>query len=431
MYDEERPDAISLRTVFKGYAVVAGVAGLLLIGWGPMWFGAHLAEQQFGKAALIRIAGSILVAAACCAIGFAAAADPWSLRRGMFWFATGHLAVCLMIQSQRIAIWGAGLAERVTWVTVAAAFFLFYIWGLSRNQPGGSALLTLFRRGAPSGDETLRSRYEQQIRTAARQEERNRLARDLHDSIKQQIFVIQTAAATAQARSGADDAGARQALEQVRDSAREAMTEMQAMLDQMAAAPLENAGLVSALRKQCEAFGFRTGAQVEFKLGDLPEAAAFAPGAHEAILRAAQEALANVGRHARARRVTVSLGAAGNEARLTVEDDGAGFDAAHAPRGQGIANMRARAEEFGGSFELDSRPGRGTSVTVAIPYRRPNPASFYRDRAIEMAVSLAVCAALLVWRRSPMIFAIALVCVVGIARYVVAYRKTRAAETVR
>jgi signal transduction histidine kinase len=425
----DREPAIDLRLVFKCYAAVVGIAGILIQGWGPVWFGTDLAEQAWGKAALIRIAGAILLASACCAIGFASTSDPWTLRRGMFWFSFGHLLVCFVIQSQRIAIWGPGLAERVSWVTMAAAFFLFYLWGLSRGAPGGSVILGLFTRSAAPQDEQLRSRYEQQIRAAARLEERNRLARDLHDSIKQQIFVIQTAAATAQARYESDDAGARQALDQVRGSAREAMTEMEAMLHQMAAAPLENAGLIEALRRQCEAAGFRTGAKVEFQLGDLPEAEALAPGAHEAILRSAQEALSNAARHARAGRIMVALGTAGHDVRLTVEDDGAGFDTARTPRGQGIANMRARAEEFGGSFELDSRPGGGTTIHIAIPFERPEPAAAYRGRAIEMGVSTAVALVLMLWSRSPLVFAIAAVAAVLTARYAAIYLRLRRQAT--
>jgi signal transduction histidine kinase len=416
---------IDLRVVFKCYAVVVGLTGILIHGWGPTWFGAYLAEQAFGKAALIRVAGSILVAAACAAYGFTAATDPLTLRRGMFWFTLGHLVVCMVIQSQRIAIWGAGLAERVSFLSVAAAFFLFNLWGLSRNTPGGSVILGLFSRSAAPPDDQLRSRYEEQIRAAARQEERNRLARDLHDSIKQQIFVIQTAAATAQARFDGDDAGARQALGQVRDSAREAMTEMEAMLHQMSAAPLENAGLIEALRKHAEAVGFRTGAKVELQLGDLPETETLPPGAHEAILRTAQEALSNAARHARATEITVSLGTAGHQVRLSVRDNGAGFDTARAPRGQGIANMRVRAEELGGSFEVDSRPGNGTMVGISIPFERPEPASEYKTRAIEMGVSLAVCLVLLQWSRSPLIVAVTGVAAVFTVRYLMIYLRLR------
>jgi signal transduction histidine kinase len=283
----------------------------------------------------------------------------------------------------------------------------------------------LFGSANPNSAEQVRSQYAQQIREVARQEERNRLARDLHDSIKQQIFVIQTAAATAQARFDADQAGARLALEQVRGSAREAMTEMQVMLDQLRAVPLENAGLVESLKKQCEALGFRTGAQVEFDLGDLPPTEALPPGAHEAILRAAQEALANVGRHARAGSVLVSLGSGLRQVELRIEDDGAGFDPNQSRRGQGIPNMRARAEEFGGEFELISEPGGGTSVSFSIPYTTPKPARAYLRRAVGWGLVLVTSIFVFAWTKEVGNVIGSAIAAVGVVRYTMAYRRTR------
>ena len=130
-------------------------------------------------------------------------------------------------------------------------------------QPGAT---TFALRNKPAIGR-LRSAYEEQIRQAARQEERARLARDLHDAVKQQLFVIQTAGATAQARLSTDIDGARAAVDQVRAAAREAMTEMEVMLDQLQGAPIENAGLLAFLKKHCEALGFRTGAEVTFDAG--------------------------------------------------------------------------------------------------------------------------------------------------------------------
>ncbi|MBI3679170.1 MAG: hypothetical protein HY235_02010 [Acidobacteria bacterium] len=299
MVSGQRLEAIDTRMVFRVYAVLACLAGFVLMSWGPMWLGADLAGQRWGKAALIRVLGSIVIAAGCCAAGFAAVDHPPARRRGLFWFAAGHAVLWLVVFTQRIAIWGPGLAEGATQLLGAVVLVLFYLWGTSEGESARGTLISLFGGSAPDSAERLRSQYEQQIREAARQEERNRLARDLHDSIKQQIFVMQTAAATAQARFDGDQAGAKEALDQVRGSAREAMTEMQVMLDQLRAVPLENAGLIESLKKQCEALGFRTGARVEFKIENLPPTEALPPGAHEAILRAAQEALANVGRHAR------------------------------------------------------------------------------------------------------------------------------------
>jgi signal transduction histidine kinase len=145
------------------------------------------------------------------------------------------------------------------------------------------------------------------------------------------------------------------------------MVEMEVMLDQLRAAPLEKVGLAEALKKQCEALDLRTGAIVSCEVGELPAATRLAPGAYQAIFRVAQEALANVARHARASHVRVTLTATDNQVQLVVEDDGAGFNADATPRGMGVMNMRERAEEFGGDLVIHSTPGAGTTVTLALP----------------------------------------------------------------
>lgn len=425
MHSGQRAEAIDTRWVFRAYAALASLAGFLLFGWGPMWFGTDLVGEPWGKAALIRVLGSIMIAAGCCAAGFAAADDPSARRRGLFWFAAGHAVIWLVVLMQQIAIWGTGLAERAVWLSFAVAFLLFYLWATSEGELAHGVLGSLFWSANPNSADRLRSQYEQQIREVARQEERNRLARDLHDSIKQQIFVMQTAAATAQARFDGDPAGARLALEQVRGSAREAVTEMQAMLDQLRAVPLENAGLVESLKKQCEALGFRTGARVEFSFGDLPPTEALPPGAHEAILRAAQEALANVGRHARAGNVSVSLGTVHGHVELTIQDDGAGFDPNRSDRGQGISNMRARAEEFGGRFYLASGPGNGTSVAFSIPYTASETPREYLRRAVEWGALLVVSILVLARTKSTVMVVVLAMTAVCVVRYTVAYRRAR------
>ena len=243
----------------------------------------------------------------------------------------------------------------------------------------------------------LRSEYETQIRNAARQEERARLARDLHDAVKQQLFVIQTAGATAQARFDTDAAGARAAVDQIRNAAREAMTEMEAMLDQLQSAPISNEGLVAFLRRQCEALGFRTGASISFTTGSLPDERALDPGARQAIARVAQEALSNVARHARARHVTVSLGLGEGLLVLTVKDDGTGFAAGSSPRqaGMGMTNLAVRASEVGGSLDVASVPGRGTTVRFGVPCGDLSSPRVYAVRVVVWSMILLSGAALL------------------------------------
>jgi signal transduction histidine kinase len=297
---------------------------------------------------------------------------------GLMWFVAAHYAVLIVADTQRIAMWGPDLAPSVQRITAGVFYIilallstLFFIVlaivtdGYFSDKIVAKDLppITVNDRAEP-----MHSRYERQIRQAGAQEERNRLARDLHDSIKQQIFAIQTAAATAQTRFDNDRTGVETALDQIRSSAREAMTEMEAMMDQLRSVPLENASLVEALKKQYEALGHRTGAKVEFRLGDLPPNETLLPGSQQAILRVAQEALANIGRHARANNVTVSLGSVIDRLELRIQDDGAGFDQLQIRRGVGITNMRARAEEFGGHFNVISGPGNGTAIVLSIPH---------------------------------------------------------------
>ena len=365
------PDAIGTRTVFWVYAALACVCGFVLAGWGPVWLGSDLAGERWAKAALIRVFGTILLGAGLLAIAFAKVEDPASRRRGLAYLAAAHGVVCLMLFAQVRGPWGTGLGEQAANVLLAVTALLFWFWFTAEIGLGlrVQTITSLFGGTGQPTTKQLRSEYEQQIRRAAGQEERARLARDLHDSIKQQIFVVQTSAATVEARFDEDKPGAREALGLVRGAARDAMSEMEAMLDQLRAEPLENAGLIEALKKQCEALGLRTGAEVEFQHENLPPNTTLAPGTQDAVFRVAQEALSNIGRHARATKVAVFLTAGGGRLDLMIRDDGAGFDLQKQRRGMGIGNMFARAAEMGGTLDVNSGPGAGTKVVLSIPYR--------------------------------------------------------------
>ncbi len=218
------------------------------------------------------------------------------------------------------------------------------------------------------------------------QAERNRLARDLHDSIKQQLYAINISAAAALARWESDLAGARAAVEDVRRAAQAALAEMAALLQQLRPAPLAAAGLLDALREQCDALAHRAGAEVTVDLGQPEDAAAYAaavdagrlaPGAEEAIFRISQEALNNIARHARAAHVSLRLRVEDEALRLTIADDGQGFAAAEAgaadqsTAGYGLAGMRDRAAAIGAELDVTSAAGRGTKVALSVPLGAP------------------------------------------------------------
>jgi len=228
---------------------------------------------------------------------------------------------------------------------------------------------------------------ETRIRESARREERTRLARDLHDAVKQQLFVVRTAAATAQERLRSDAAGASEALEQVRGAARDAITELEALLDGLQTTPATSAGLTDAIRQQCEALEHRTGARVTFEHDPPPSLARLNAGAEEAIFRIAQEALSNVSRHARARNVTIRLAWADDALTLTIADDGSGFAAETLSAGVGMTSMRSRAAEAGGTFDISSRPGAGTTLTVQLPRLSPSTLKPLRRNVIASGIA--------------------------------------------
>jgi len=223
---------------------------------------------------------------------------------------------------------------------------------------------------------------------AAEAEVRKRLARDLHDAVKQQLFRIRLALATIQARWSDDPAGARAALHDAERGAAEAILEMDALLRRLSPAPLARIGLVEALREQAEALGYRTGIVVDVAFGTLPSEDRLPAGAAEALFRIGQEALSNIARHARAKRVWVRLHVDRDEAIvLDVEDDGRGIEAGAAADGTGLAGIRERAEGLGGVVAVQERQGGGTAVRVAVPLVDPD-AVLVDDPAQELADTL-------------------------------------------
>jgi signal transduction histidine kinase len=296
--------------------------------------------------------------------------DPLERRKALGFLAFVHVLIVLVLTPRmRPAAMHDPHAFFVVMGLTAITITLIYTWLMANGdpRPGWNRVIDLFRPGTHMPSRRMTSGYEDRIRAAAAQEERNHLARELHDSIKQQVFAIHTAAATAEARLADDPQGTREAIMRVRESARDAMLEMEAMLDQMRTGSLTNSALVDAIRKQAEALRLRTGAEVVVEIDPMPAEHELPPSHRQAILRVAQESLNNVAKHARASRVTVALGVRGGEFVLTVGDDGVGYEQGRPTQGIGLAGMRARAAEALGEFSIESRPGRGTTVRFSVP----------------------------------------------------------------
>jgi signal transduction histidine kinase len=198
-------------------------------------------------------------------------------------------------------------------------------------------------------------------------EERNRLARELHDSVTQRLFAVVLAAQSAGELLARADAAAGAELERVQALARGAMEELRSVVFELRPASLEAEGLGQALRKHVDVLRRVSGRAIELRVAAPP---ALGAGASGQVFRIAQEALQNALRHAGAERIEVRLEDGGGRLILSVADDGRGFDvAAPVMRGRrlGLTSMEERARELGGRLMLDSRPGEGTTVRLEVP----------------------------------------------------------------
>jgi signal transduction histidine kinase len=198
-------------------------------------------------------------------------------------------------------------------------------------------------------------------------EERNRLARELHDSVIQQLFAVTLAAQSASELLARGDAAAATEVERVQALARSAMDELRAVVFELRPVALEAEGLASALRKHVEVLRRVTGTPIELRIASPPGLGAPAAGQ---VFRIAQEALQNALRHAEADRIEVVLEDGGGTLVLVVADDGRGFDpAAPDVRGRrlGLTSMQERAADLGGRLAVDTRSGAGTTVRLEVP----------------------------------------------------------------
>ncbi|WP_406384129.1 sensor histidine kinase [Streptomyces sp. NBC_01618] len=213
-----------------------------------------------------------------------------------------------------------------------------------------------------------------QAREAGVADERRRLAAEIHDTLAQGLTGIIAQLQVVTSIAGTDPALARQHIDRATALARHSLGEARRSVHDLVPAALEHDDLVGALKKTVTGWGERHGVRAEFTVTGTAEPV------HDEIaatlLRIAEEALANAGRHAGASRVGITLSFMGDELALDVRDDGRGFDpAALPPRrrgagGFGLGGMRARAERIAGTVEVETEPGRGTAVCARVPLVR-------------------------------------------------------------
>lgn len=196
----------------------------------------------------------------------------------------------------------------------------------------------------------------------AQEEERSRVARELHDEVNQALTGVLLHLEAARGKAPAELQGE---LAETKALANQAMEELLSLARQLRPTALDDLGLKAAVAGHVRDYGMHTGIDASFEatgdLADLPD------DVQLVIYRVVQESLSNAAQHAGASSVAVRLSCSGDQVELAVADDGRGFSFDDADRGLGLTGMRERALLVGGELAVESRPGRGTMIRLTAP----------------------------------------------------------------
>src|SRR5256714_2853902 len=195
-------------------------------------------------------------------------------------------------------------------------------------------------------------------------EERNRLARELHDAVNQTLFSVSLTADAAALLVDSEPERAKAQLREVRELVRSAMAEMRSLIFELRPGDVGSDGLAVTLQKHVDVLRRVHGVDIELSLDGVE----VEPELEREVFRVTQEAIGNALKHAAPKHVRVGVRRAGSRLVVTVEDDGSGFDpeGAQARRHLGLISMRERAEAIGGALRVRSKPGEGTTVELEV-----------------------------------------------------------------
>jgi len=241
-------------------------------------------------------------------------------------------------------------------ISLAGSFAIgFWITRISIESEQRARLLDELRE--------TQSQLEMLSRDAGATSERERLARDIHDTIAQDLtgLVLLAQRTRRELASGSPTVG--ETVDLLEESARNALAETRSLVATSAPVGLTSDGIVSALERLAERFARETGIAVRVT-GDVP---ALTRETEVVLLRCAQEGLANVRKHSGAVTATLELAAHDGSVGLVIADSGDGFDPRTLHEGFGLSGMRARLDLVGGGLRIDSEPGEGTRLAVSLP----------------------------------------------------------------
>jgi signal transduction histidine kinase len=205
--------------------------------------------------------------------------------------------------------------------------------------------------------------------------ERGRISRELHDGVGQSLTALKIQLELLEQSAAAEGSPILPRLSELKSLADRSLQDVRQISHLLRPQMLDELGLVATLRWLVRTFRNRTGIEVELQCEGIVDRTD--PDVETVVFRVVQEALTNVAKHAGSTSASVRLGREDGRLRLTVQDEGAGFDAAAAlaggddDRGFGLRGMRDRVQLFGGRFALRSSPGAGTVIEADVPLPSP------------------------------------------------------------
>jgi signal transduction histidine kinase len=269
-------------------------------------------------------------------------------------------------------IYGLGWLESIPFVLLYGAAYFFV---------GSYAAVTAKAEAARQESQTLLAElqtahrqlqvYAAQAEALAVAQERNRLARELHDSVTQTIFSLTLTAKAARLLLERDPTRVAGQLDHLQELAQSALTEMRSLIFQLRPTPVEEIGLASALQQHLAILQSQYGLNVDLRLEGEPR---LPPEQEARLFRIIQEALNNVVKHAQTDRATVRFKVDNDRLIVEVKDEGVGFDPTTINLDRktlGLASMRERAEMMGGALKVETQTGAGVCIRLEIPQAEP------------------------------------------------------------
>jgi len=243
-----------------------------------------------------------------------------------------------------------------------------------RDRRGNHNGLTIIFRDVTER-RLVQARLLEQQKALAMSEERERLARDLHDNMGQIFgFINVQAQAIRHELASAGIGTASNKMERLVEVAQSAHQEMREYIRNVKITAAAQKNFVPAVKKEIEQFIRQTGIDVKLLISDEPLIEELQPHVKIHMSNIAKEALNNIRKHAEAKQVSIEVKAGGNEILAMIEDDGRGFDVMNYKKepahGLGLKIMRERAGEIGGEIRIDSAPGKGTRIFLRVPYKK-------------------------------------------------------------